>query len=88
MAKCDHCDREDAHYCELIGAVWANLCPRCRTNLHTYVSSDLRLTEYWEKKAAAMNASHDTLMFSAANADFLDIELEMHLKIKEWIYGG
>ena len=85
--KCNHCEAEHADRYALVGSVVADLCPRCRTNLHTFVSSETRVTEYWEKHVERGAAMRDPLIFKSVNADFLDLEMEIHKVVKEWVYG-
>ena len=85
--KCEMCERIDANTYNLQGAVTANLCPFHRTEVHTYISTELPITELLEKTIEAQHAAKDPLLFKTANAEFLDIELEVHKKLKEFIYG-
>ena len=85
--KCSKCGAENADRHTLVGSVIADLCPKCRTLLHTFISSETKVTEFWERQIERTIAQHDPLLFKVANANFLDIELEMHKAVKEWVYG-
>ena len=87
LAKtCAHCLVDGANTYTLSGAVWADLCPRCRTDVHTYITTELPFSEFREKSIAAKTASSPT-DFISLDRDFLDMELEMHKAVKEWVYG-
>ena len=85
--KCSHCGAENADRYTLVGAVVADLCPKCRTDIHTVISSETRVTEFWEKQVERGVAMHDPLIFKSVNSDFLDLEMEIHKVVKEWVYG-
>jgi len=84
--KCDKCGKDGAKYYELLGALWSYLCPRCRTDFHTFMASNGRVTEYWSKKVEVNRLINDPILFDAAHMDFLDIEWELHKLGKHWIY--
>jgi len=85
--KCDKCPREDAQFYSLVAGVSCNLCPKCRTDAHTYISTELDLTELWDKVIVKTHAQNDPLLFPSANAEFLDVELRVHMALKKYIYG-
>ena len=87
MRTCEMCDRTDANFYELVGAVHANLCPKHRTDAHTYISTELPLTEFRIVGLERQMAANDLEAVEKLDANFLDIELEIHRRLKEYIYG-
>lgn len=85
--NCEKCDAKRAKYYQLAGAIFAYLCTKCRTDYHTYISSEAPVTELYDKKVAMMHAQQDPLLFPSANADYLDVELEVHNYGLRWLRG-
>ena len=87
MEECERCEANNARYYELAGSVYAYLCTVCRTNYHTHMTSIAPITEFWEKQVAMKHAIQDPLLFASANADFLEIEWQMHQIGLKWLRG-
>jgi len=81
------CDRTDTKYHEFVGAVAASLCPRHKTDVHTYITTELPITQFHETAVLLRHSSSDPVLFASISADYLDIELEIHLALKNYIYG-
>ena len=84
---CEMCERTDVRYHNFVGGVAATLCPRHETDVHTYITTELSITKFHEQSVITKHAASDPLLFKSANIDYLDIELEIHLALKKYIYG-
>ena len=86
--ECEKCGAKRAKYYTLVGAIFTYLCTKCRTDYHTYISSNAPVTDLYDKKIVMMHAQNDPLMFPSANADYLDAELEVHKMGLKWLRGS
>ena len=85
---CEKCGAKKAKYYVLAGAIFAYLCTKCRTDYHTYISTEAPITDLYELKVIMLHAQQDPLLFAGANADYLDAELEVHKYGLRWLRGS